>query len=307
MKTLLPGCVAGLFLLTACAPKPRLPVYAAINQEGITSVGSPMLFGRCTRSALERNPYRTWFETAHQAYSVDTAALAAFRPLPPDVEIAVFFGTWCGDSRREVPRLVKVLDFLKAQPAQVQFIALDSRYGRYKQSPGQEQRGLGIFRQPTFVVRRQGEEIGRIVQHPVETLEKDLARLLTGTAYEPAFGASWKLYQRFKRGQTTMTEAEVARFASENRSTLSNIYALDGFGFVLASEGRYAEALTVYRINALCFPNDAIAFNSLGDVYRQTGRSRLATANYRKALALDPDMENPRKWLGLKNDVALVR
>lgn len=97
-----------------------------------------------------------------------------------------------------------------------------------------------------------------------------------------------------------MSDAEIAQFVQENRSSLSNIYALDGYGFVLASEGHFAEAILVHRINALCFSTDTLVFNSLGDAYRLAGQKRLARVSYQKALALNPNLENARQWLGIK-------
>lgn len=270
---------------------------ALINQEALSPNGTPMLIGACARNAFSREPYRQWFEATYQSFQPDTSVLRPVGGLDPSVRLTLFLGTWCGDSRREVPRLLKILDYLKAKPDQVQLILLDNRTGRYKQSPTHEQRGLGIFRQPTFVVRRNGQEVGRIIQNPVESLEKDLVRILTGKPYIPAFGVAWKLGERFRAGIPAMDDRAIAEFASEHRAALQNIYALDGYGYVLAAEGQFEEALIILKINALCFPQEAISFNSLGEVYRQMGKKQLAIRHFQKALTLNPSIENSRNWL----------
>ena len=41
-----------------------------------------------------------------------------------DISLQVFLGTWCGDSRREVPRLLRLLDDVGFPEKNLQIIAL---------------------------------------------------------------------------------------------------------------------------------------------------------------------------------------
>lgn len=137
-----------------------------------------MLLGQISRSDLQQSPYATWYNESDQNYQVDRAALAGLDELLSGVEIKIVMGTWCHDSKREVPRFYKILENIEA--VDTQMIALD----RNKQAPANEIDGMGITNTPTFIFYKDGVELNRIVETPVESLEKDLVKILQGKAYK---------------------------------------------------------------------------------------------------------------------------
>jgi thiol-disulfide isomerase/thioredoxin len=93
--------------------------------------------------------------------------------------IKVFMGVWCEDSRQEIPEFMQILDALDGDaPFAVEFFAVDER----KEQPVRELEANAVWYVPTFVVLRHGREVGRIVEQPARSLEKDLLRLLNGSA-----------------------------------------------------------------------------------------------------------------------------
>ena len=63
----------------------------------------PMLLGACTRDSLQMEPYAEWFEKYYGEYEPNVDVVARFAGVNlQDLKIAVFFGSWCGDSKREV-------------------------------------------------------------------------------------------------------------------------------------------------------------------------------------------------------------
>lgn len=109
----------------------------------------------------------------------DEAAARALATVEPGAEIDVFLGTWCGDSEREVPRFWRALDLAgPAVPFEVHYIGVDED----KKEPSAPVTNNEILYVPTFVVRRNGQEVGRIVEGSPGGLEKDLLSLLTGRA-----------------------------------------------------------------------------------------------------------------------------
>jgi hypothetical protein len=96
-------------------------------------------------------------------------------------------GTWCGDSRREVPRLLKMLDCCGFPMDQLQLIMVSNHSDMYKKSPGREEAGRNIIRVPTLIVESNDQEVGRLVEYPVITLEKDLLAILRQDHYVPRY------------------------------------------------------------------------------------------------------------------------
>ena len=85
-------------------------------------------------------------------------------------------GTWCPDSRREVPRFMKILDLWKFPGEKVTFIGVDNA----KLAPVGGYDKLEIERVPTFIIFRNKVETGRIIENPVTSLEQDMLNILTG-------------------------------------------------------------------------------------------------------------------------------
>ncbi len=179
MKTIHAGPVLVLLLIMAACQRqtasPSNPVY---NQEVIDAKGNTLLLGKSTRERLQQPPFDTWFNTNYNNYTTDSITAQQVKPLLKNKHLLLFMGTWCGDSRREVPRIYKLLDHCGITASQVQLVTLDYRDSAYKKSPGHEERGLSIIRVPTLLVYEGPKELGRIVETPRQSWEKDLLAIL---------------------------------------------------------------------------------------------------------------------------------
>ncbi len=114
------------------------------------------------------------WQAAAAAYSPDPASLDALRALSREVTIEVFLGTWCSDSRKHVPALIKVLEMADTPLLRAVFIAVPE--DRERRAPYFH--GLTIEKIPTFVMTVDGREAGRIVEQPKVSVEADLVALL---------------------------------------------------------------------------------------------------------------------------------
>ncbi len=113
----------------------------------------------------------------------DAASARALTEVPAGAEVTVFLGTWCSDSRRELARLWRALDEAGVAtadelPFHLEYIGVDRR----RQEPTGHVDGADLRFVPTFVVRRGGHEVGRIVESSPHGVERDLLDLLTGEA-----------------------------------------------------------------------------------------------------------------------------
>ena len=94
--------------------------------------------------------------------------------------------TWCGDSRRETPRFFKILDETGFNQNNFELIAVNKN----KKTPDNLQEGFTIIRVPTFIFYKDSEEVGRYVEYPRETLEKDILKIVTGAPYKHSYDKS---------------------------------------------------------------------------------------------------------------------
>lgn len=136
--------------------------------------GKPMLLGICDRTAFADSNFSWWFNSEFDNYSVDSVTLKNVSDKLKDVKITIVMGTWCSDSRREVPRFFKILDKLSFDQKNLTLICVD----RNKTTPAGEVEKLDIKLVPTFIFYKNDVEIGRIVETPKETLEKDLVKIV---------------------------------------------------------------------------------------------------------------------------------
>ncbi len=135
----------------------------------------PMLIGYTTLEAFNDTSFSWWWNSAYNMYEVDSADVEELKVKLDDVDIKIVMGTWCSDSRTEVPHFYKILDEINYPNEKVTLINVN----RDKEGLENEVEGLDINFVPTFIFYRTGEEIGRIIEMPYETLEKDMLELVS--------------------------------------------------------------------------------------------------------------------------------
>jgi thiol-disulfide isomerase/thioredoxin len=81
--------------------------------------------------------------------------------------VRVLFGTWCHDSQREIPKLLRMLEDINLKPEKISLIGLDYD----KNEPLNRGEMLGVKRTPTIIFYKDEIEIGRIEETPKIMLE----------------------------------------------------------------------------------------------------------------------------------------
>jgi len=158
-----------------------------INRVITDAGGKEMLIGECTPGALAEGPFNTWYLPAYDSYVPDSAACDKLNSLLYGKTVKIFMGTWCGDSRREVPRVIKLLDHCQFNRDSLTLIMVGNSGDLYKKSPGHEEVGRHILRVPTIIIEENGVETGRIVEYPVQSLERDMLAILSKKEYKPHY------------------------------------------------------------------------------------------------------------------------
>ena len=151
------------------AQKINMIVYDNMAEENI-------LLGYCNREGLSGDDFNYWFQAEYKSYSIDIETLDKLNiNIFSSLEIKVVMGTWCSDSQREIPRFFKILDQIAFNFDNITFIGVN----RMKQAKETDADQLNIELVPTIIFYKDGEEIGRIIESPKESLEKDIIRVLS--------------------------------------------------------------------------------------------------------------------------------
>lgn len=228
--------------------------------------GNQVLLGKSTRERLQQAPYDSWFNSTYNDYVVDSETANQFKSMVRGKRFVIFMGTWCGDSRREVPRMYKLLDYLGVSPSQIELVNVDYTDSAYKQSPTHEEKGLHIHRVPDLLVYEKQKEIGRVVESPVVSWEKDLQSILQGQAYVPRYKAVPHLAALFQSSSVQSLAANMQQLADQLRPLVQNRAELHSYGQVQLSAKDMEKALLIFRLNTLLFPNEPSVWTALTDV-----------------------------------------
>lgn len=290
--------VAVLFIALSCHRGTVASHTPYANTEMKNAKGDTILLGHCALAELQKPRYRQWFQASYNGYTIDSVTVARLQPLLAGKTIEVFLGTWCGDSRREVPRLVKILEAAHFDTAQLRLIFVNNAIDAYKQSPAHEEAGKLIHRVPTIIVYK-GKELGRIVESPVASLEKDLLQILSREAYTPHYKAVAYLQQQVAYSRKPFTGERLQELARAIQPLSSGASELSTMGYILMAQKQQVAAMNVYQLNALLYPGVPLVFERLAEGYTATGDTTHARECYEKVLALKPGDANALKQLAL--------
>jgi hypothetical protein len=115
------------------------------------------------------------------AYAPTATAVAALANEQRPVTMTVVFGTWCGDSKEFVPRIVKTVRAAANPRVTLKLVALDNEFLH----PQDVIARWHVINVPTVIVESGGVEIGRITETPAgATMEEDVAAILAGKPNE---------------------------------------------------------------------------------------------------------------------------
>jgi thiol-disulfide isomerase/thioredoxin len=149
--------------------------------------GNTLLLGKISTRQLQQPPFSDWYNKGYEAYQPDANITDSLKQSIGSYRFEIFLGTWCGDSKREVPRLMKILESMNVKASAITIIAVGNRDTLYKQSPAHEESGKEITRVPHLNIYKNGTETGRITETPVTTWEKDMLNIVSGRPYMPKY------------------------------------------------------------------------------------------------------------------------
>ena len=151
-------------------------------------IAQDVIIGETSKEELNNTEYADWYQKGYSDYDLNKDELKKLKKLfrKNDYQIEVYFGSWCIDSKREVPKLVKLLDLSGFNFENLSLVGV----GRDKVVPGaseEELKKLNITNVPTIIIKENDKELNRFVEFPQETLEADLIKILSKQDYKHSY------------------------------------------------------------------------------------------------------------------------
>lgn len=173
------------FFMIACGPNPpkESPKPLPVSEKTTLEEGTPYIVGKINRSNLLTYEHSQWYAKEYDFFKIDSQWIETITPLTQGVSYQLFLGTWCEDSQREVPGMLKILDALGTDPNAIDMYAMDED----KRTPENYEQGLDINNVPTLIFYKDGKEMNRIVEMTVASIYKDMAKIYQNEPYQHAY------------------------------------------------------------------------------------------------------------------------
>lgn len=260
-----------------------------INREISIDNETPFLLGKINKEGLTSEHYNDWFSKNYNDYKLNTTLIEAIKSKLSEYQIILFMGTWCGDSKKEVPRFYKILEACNFPEDQLTVIALNRKSDMYKQSPNHYEAGLNIHRVPTFIFYKNRKEVNRIVERPVETLEDDILNIITTNNYKSNYQIVAKVNHTLKNEGLKGLKKQRRKLIKSFTGKVTSTSELNTYARTLYSTNRFSEAIEVCDINAKLFPNSSRVYDSLSIVLDADGQTDNAIKVLEKAIKKFPE------------------
>ncbi|HRI20494.1 MAG TPA: thioredoxin family protein [Panacibacter sp.] len=138
--------------------------------------GSKVLKGLLTRSDIDKDTSYKWFLQNYKLGQADAPAVAAFQKNAAKFQMVIFFGTWCDDSQNLLPVFYRLADKAGYAQENITLIGVD----RPKTTLDNLHTAFNITNVPTFIVMKDGKEIGRVVEYgKYGQIDKELGEIVS--------------------------------------------------------------------------------------------------------------------------------
>lgn len=259
-----------------------------LNTEITENTDAPYLLGKIDKSGLEGDNYKSWFTKNYNDYEPNTTITKTMSSELKNHTITLFMGTWCGDSKMEVPRLYKVLEACDFPMEQLTVIAVSRKPNMYKQSPQHEEAGLNIHRVPTVIFYKNDKEVNRIVEHPIETFEEDIQNIITVNNYKSNYQIVTAINEILNKKGVKGLKRKQKRLLKTFKGNVSSMFELNTYGRVLYAKNRIEETVAVFKFNTKLFSNEPRTYMSLANTLGVTGQKEKAIKVLESAVELFP-------------------
>ncbi|WP_153797737.1 thioredoxin family protein [Foetidibacter luteolus] len=136
-----------------------------------------VLKGILKRSDIEADTAFRWFKQNYDITPASAVAVDAFKKNASKFQVVVFGGTWCHDTQYLLPLFYRLADSGGLPDSAISLIGVD----REKTASGHLEKAFNVLNVPTFIVMKDGKEIGRVVEYGKEgEIDKELGAIVAG-------------------------------------------------------------------------------------------------------------------------------
>src|SRR5215218_526283 len=140
--------------------------------------GTKIIKGFMTKQELTTDTAFAWFAQNQQGYTPEQNALQAFKANKDSINIVAFAGTWCGDTKSLLPKFFALADAAGFSQDRIILLGVD----RSKKTIQHLAEAFGIINVPTFIVMKNGKELGRVVEYgKYGMFDKELGEIITSS------------------------------------------------------------------------------------------------------------------------------
>jgi len=134
-----------------------------------------VLKGLISRDMLEGDTAFKWVHENRSGYTPDAEETALLKAKGSEVQFLVFGGTWSEDTKYILPKFFSLLDAASFPRDQVTLVGVDHD----KKTTNHLSESMHITSIPTFIVLKDGQEVGRVVgSGRNESWEKEISELI---------------------------------------------------------------------------------------------------------------------------------
>jgi thiol-disulfide isomerase/thioredoxin len=143
--------------------------------ETVKDAETKVLKGYINRAVLVNDTAFKWFNENMKYGQPNQTAVDAFKNNASKFSMIVFGGTWCHDTQNVLPVFYKLVDKSGYPENKITLVAVD----RAKTGPDNLHKTYNITNVPTFIVLKDGKEVGRVVEYGKEgAIDKELGEIV---------------------------------------------------------------------------------------------------------------------------------
>ena len=148
-------------MLLAAAMLLSVSSFAQMQYEVTHDGHDKILKGIITRDLIANDTAFKWYKQNLAGYKPNDQATTALKENSSKLELIVFGGTWCGDTKYILPKFYAITDAAIFPQERITLIGVD----RNKKTLSHLAEALGIINVPTIIVMKDGKELGRVVEY----------------------------------------------------------------------------------------------------------------------------------------------